>query len=249
MAPRYALVTGASSGIGAATARALASEGCSVWITYSSNRSEADATARDCIENGAPDAQVTKLDLRRPDSIAALIADIDRAWGKLTVLVNNAAICNYTKYDEIGIDEWDETMETNARGTFLLSRAALPLLRKGEGDRSIINVASVAGQIGSVTTGMHYAASKGAILAITRSLARALATEGIRVNAVTPGPILSSITEKLAPTERISLAAVIPLGRFGSPEEAAWIIAAAASPRASFVTGATYDVNGGVRID
>ena len=249
MTLRYALVTGASGGIGAATARALASEGCSVWVTYSSNSSEARATARDCIANGARDVRVSELDLRSPDSIAALIADIDQVWGKLTVLVNNAAICNYTKYDEIGIDEWDETMETNARGTFLLSRAALPLLRKGEGDRSITNVASIAGQIGSVTTGMHYAASKGAILAITRSLARALATEGIRVNAVTPGPISSSITNKLAPAARDSLSSVIPLGRFGSPDEVAWIIAAAASPRASFVTGATYDVNGGLRID
>lgn len=250
MPPRLALITGAGGGIGAATALTLATEGCSVWITYTNSEAGARSVAEECIRRGSSEVHVSQLDLRDPDSIARLLAEIDVAWGRLNVVVNNGAVCYYREIDNIEIDEWDETLETNARGTFLLSRGSLPLLRAARGsDRVIINVASIAGQIGSVTTGIHYAASKGAILAITRSFARALASEGIRVNAVTPGPVTSQITNQLNPDTRDSLTASIPLGRFGTPDEVAWIIAAAASPRASFVTGATYDVNGGVRID
>jgi len=249
MSPRYALVTGAGGGIGAATALALAAEGYSLWITYATSEAGAHVIADQCSLAGAPEVHVTRLDLRDPQSISYLAANVSGVWGQLHVLVNNGAVCHYRPFEEIGIDEWDATLETNARGTFFLSRAVLPLLRAADGDRVIVNVASIAGQIGSVTTGMHYAASKGAILAITRSFARALASEGIRVNAITPGPVASPITDKLDSSARESLAGAVPLSRFGTPPEVAWIIASVASPKASFVTGATYDVNGGVRID
>lgn len=111
------------------------------------------------------------------------------------------------------------------------------------------HIASIAGQVGALQTGIHYAASKGAILAITRSFARHLAAEGIRVNAVTPGPVASAITDQLQGEGRAKLEAGIPLGAFGQPEDVAWIIASLASERSRFITGATYDVNGGVRID
>jgi 3-oxoacyl-[acyl-carrier protein] reductase len=243
------VVTGAGGGIGAATALALASEGYSLWITYATNEAGARAIAEECGRAGAPEFHVTHLNLRDPQSIAYLTAEISETWGQLHVLINNGAVCYYRPFEDIGVDEWDETLETNARGTFLLSRAALPLLRAADDDCVIVNVASIAGQIGSVTTGMHYAASKGAILAITRSFARALASEGIRVNAVTPGPVASPITDKLDANTRDFLATVVPLGRLGTPPEVAWIIASVASPKAGFITGATYDVNGGVRID
>lgn len=249
MTVRRALITGASSGIGTAAAVELARSGHAVWITYTGREAEAARVADDCVAAGAPEAHVSRLDLRDPQSIGALVDEITGEWGSLHVLVNNGGVCPYTGYDDIDIDEWDLVLETNARGTFLLTRAALPLLRAADGDRSVINISSIAGQVGALQTGMHYAASKGALLAITRSFARHLASEGIRVNAVTPGPVASAITDELSTEGRAKLEAGIPLGAFGQPADVAWIIASLASDRARFITGATYDVNGGVRID
>lgn len=249
MTVRRALVTGASSGIGTAAALELAREGYALWITYAGREAEAERVAEECRAAGATEVLVSQLDLRDPASIDAVTDRITVTWGELHVLINNGGVCPYTPYPEIDIDEWDLVMETNARGTFLLTRAALPLLRAAEGDRSVINIASIAGQVGALQTGIHYAASKGALLAITRSFARHLAAERIRVNAVTPGPVTSAITDQLQGEGRAKLEAGIPLGAFGEPADVAWIIASLASERARFITGATYDVNGGVRID
>jgi NAD(P)-dependent dehydrogenase (short-subunit alcohol dehydrogenase family) len=249
MTVRRALVTGASSGIGTASALELAREGYALWITYAGREGEAARVADDCRRAGAAEVHVSRLDLRDPVSVTSVVEEIGEAWGELHVLVNNGGVCPYTPFDDIDIDEWDLVMETNARGTFLLTRAALPLLRAAEGDRSVVNISSIAGQVGALQTGMHYAASKGALLAITRSFARHLASEGIRVNAVTPGPVASAITDQLQGAGREKLEASIPLGAFGQPADVAWIIASLASERARFITGATYDVNGGVRID
>jgi 3-oxoacyl-[acyl-carrier protein] reductase len=245
---RTILLTGASSGIGAATARVLAVRDTAIWITYASDEAGAEAVAADCRGDGA-EVCISQLDLRDPAAVRALLQEVGRTWGHLHALVNNGGVCPYKPYDAIELDEWDAVLETNARGTFLMIRGALPLLRAADGDRAIVNVSSIAAQLGAITTPIHYAASKAAILAITRSFARLLASEGIRVNAVTPGPIRSGITEQLSDDARMALESSTPLGRFGSPEEVAATIALLASPAASFTTGATYDVNGGVRID
>jgi 3-oxoacyl-[acyl-carrier protein] reductase len=249
MTQRRALITGASSGIGTASALELAAEGYALWITYTGREAEAVRVADECRAAGSPDVRVSRLALRDKASIDALLAEVSDAWGSLHVLVNNGGVCPYTPYDDIDIEEWDFVLETNVRGMFFLTRGALPLLRAAGGDRSVVNLSSIAGQVGALQTGLHYSASKGAILALTRSFARHLAPEGIRVNAVSPGPVASAITDQLQGEGRDRLAASIPLGDFGQPADVAWIVASLASERAGFITGATYDVNGGVRID
>jgi 3-oxoacyl-[acyl-carrier protein] reductase len=245
---RRVLVTGASSGIGRASAQALAAGGDELWLTYANDEASARATRESC-EAAGVEARLSRLDLRSPESITTLWSEVAEGWGSLHALVNNGAVCPYRPYDEIELEEWDSVLETNARGTFLMIRSALPLLRAAQGDRAIVNVSSIAGQIGSVTTGVHYAASKAAILAITRSFARILAPERIRVNAVTPGPIQSATTARLSAEAWAGLDRAVPLGGFGRPEDVAPTIVLLASADSAYTTGATYDVNGGFRID
>ncbi|GAA1845368.1 SDR family NAD(P)-dependent oxidoreductase [Actinomadura bangladeshensis] len=243
---RMALVTGASGGIGAATARSLARHGMDVWLTYSGAEDGARRTAEECAAHGVRTA-VSRLDVRSIDDVRRLTARIGDEWGALHVLVNNAGVCPYTAWPDIGPDEWDTVMEINARGAFFLTKEAIALLRAAGGDRAIVNVASLAGQVGGISTSVHYAASKAAVLAMTRSFARLLAAEGIRVNAVSPGPVSTPMTSALDPGVRDRLAASVPLGRLGRPEDVAHTICLLASPEAAFTTGATVDVNGGLR--
>lgn len=247
-ATRCALVTGASGGIGAATAELLAARGVDVWLTYVHDAAGAERTAEACRAHGAQ-ATVSALELRDPDAVRGLAREVERAWGALHVLVNNASVCPYTSWEKISVAEWDDVLDVNARGTFLAIQQLVPLLRRAEGDRAIVNVASLAGQAGGVSTSVHYAASKAAVLAITRSFARLLAADGIRVNAVSPGPIETGITAQLGSEQRTQLTGAVPLARLGRPEEVAATIALLAGPESTFTTGATYDVNGGLRID
>ncbi len=243
---RTALITGAGGGIGAATARELARRGVDVWITYSGDEDGARRTAGECAAQGVRTA-LSRLDLRSTEDVRRLMARVGDEWGALHVLVNNAGVCPYTAWPDIEPDEWDAVMEVNARGTFFLTKEAIPLLRAAGGDRAVVNVASLAGQVGGISTSVHYAASKAAVLAMTRSFARLLAAEGIRVNAVSPGPVSTQMTGALDPGVRDGLAASVPLGRLGRPEDVAHAICLLASPEAAFTTGATVDVNGGLR--
>ncbi len=245
---RNALVTGAGGGIGSATACLLAERGMNVWLTYATGAAGARETVAACEEHGVR-ARASALDLRSPTEVAALLERIGAEWGALNVLVNNAGTCPYTAWDEITLDEWDAVLETNARGTFATMREAVPLLRAGQGDRAIVNVASLAGQVGGITTSVHYAASKAAVLALTRSFARLLAPDHIRVNAVSPGPIATAITAQMPDGARAALAESIPVKRLGRPSEVASAICLLASPESGFTTGATYDVNGGLLMD
>lgn len=245
---RSILITGAGGGIGAATARYVASPDARLFLTYASDEDGARRTAADCAEAGAS-VEIAQLDQGASSSVAALVAAITDRWGELHVLVNNGSTCPRTPWDEITIDEWDTVMEVNARGPFILISGLVPLLRRADGDRAIVNVASIAGQIGGITTSVHYAASKAALLAITRCFARLLAEDRIRVNAVSPGPVETAMQAVLSEDVRGSLGGSIPLKRFGTAEEVAATIALLTSDQAGFTTGATYDVNGGLLMD
>lgn len=238
---RRVLITGASGALGAAVTELMAAD-ADLWLAHGRAR---DAAADLASRLGA--VRVSELELRSPASIDALWREVDERWGSLHAVVNNAGVCPVSRVEEISVEEWDGVLETNARGTFLMCHAALPALRAARGDRAIVNVASLAGQVGSIHSAVHYAASKAAVLAITRSLARDLGPEGIRVNAVSPGPLVGRITDAFG-DGRGELEAAAPLGRLGATAEVAPTIALLASPASAFTTGATYDVNGGLRM-
>jgi 3-oxoacyl-[acyl-carrier protein] reductase len=245
---RHILITGASSGIGAATAELLATPDSRICLTYASDRAGAAEVAERCARAGA-DARTEPLELGSPDSITALADTLSREWGHLHVLINNGGVCPRTPWEEISVEEWDHVMAVNARGTHLTIAKTVPLLRACEGDRAIVSVASVAGQIGGISTSVHYAASKAAVLAITKCYARLLASEHIRVNAVSPGLVETPMNSRLDGAAVDRIVNGLPVGRIGNPEDIAHTIALLASPAAGFTTGATYDVNGGVRME
>jgi 3-oxoacyl-[acyl-carrier protein] reductase len=238
---RIALVTGAARGIGLAIARALGMQGTSVALV------DVDPVALDRA------AQSLGIGLLPIQADVSRLADVQRAvaltvehFGGLDILVNNAGICPMSGFSEISESEWDQVLAVNLKGAFLLCQAALPHLRQTGRRGRIVNVASVAGQMGGVAIGAHYAASKAGLIGMSKSLARALAADGVTVNCVAPGTIETDLTASWSEATRATVKAAIPLGRFAQPEEVAEAVCFLASDLAGFITGATLDLNGGL---
>lgn len=239
-----ALVTGAAAGLGNVIATHLLAQGFQVVMT------DVDAArvqqAADRIDNGQGKVLALALDIRQPQDFEQVLkATIDR-FGRLEVLVNNAALTLATPVMEIEVDEFDRVMTTNLRGTFVGCQT-LGRYFASRGYGRIINLASLAGQNGGTASGAHYAASKGGILTLTKIFARELSKSGVTVNAIAPGPMDSPAVHALVPEEKMAgLLQMIPVGTLGDAEFVAQAVALLASPQASFVTGATWDINGGL---
>jgi NAD(P)-dependent dehydrogenase (short-subunit alcohol dehydrogenase family) len=242
------LVTGGSRGIGAATALLAASRGYAVCLTYARDADAAQAVASTMRARGG-DALVVRADVSSDDDVRALFATIDTTWGQVTAVVNNAGILfPQGRVDGVDADRLRRLLDVNVVGAFLVAREAvlrMSTARGGSGG-SIVNVSSRAAVLGSAHEYVEYAASKGAIESLTIGLAREVAAEGIRVNAVRPGIIRTEIhgsggepgrPDRLAPT--------IPMGRAGEASEVAEAICWLASEEAGFVTGTFVDVSGG----
>ena len=242
---RVALVTGGSSGIGAAVALQLAQAGAKVLITGRHETTLKASAARH------PGLGYVVADIARPDDVARSLGELRKRFGRLDALINNAGILEMAPLADAAPAHVRRTWETNVDGLIETTRAALPLLRASKG--AIVNVATVIADQPFANMSV-YCASKAAVLALTRSWAQELAPDGIRVNAVSPGPIETPMfsPEKLGITapagEQLaaSVLALIPLKRFGKPEEVAQVIAFLASPAASYVSGAQYTVGGGI---
>lgn len=242
---QVALVTGAAQGLGKAIAQSLFNAGFAVVIT-DANENGAKETALE-IDPTQARVMALKLDvLQKSDFSAALEAAVVR-FGKVDALVNNAAMTPTTPVMEITAEEFDKVVSVNMRGTFFGCQVFGQYFADN-GYGRIVNLASLAGQNGGTASGAHYASSKGAILTMTKIFARQLAESGVTVNSVAPGPIDLPSVRALVPPERLEqiINEMIPVKALGNAEFVADMVTKLASPEASFVTGAAWDVNGGI---
>lgn len=239
-----AIITGGGSGLGEAIARALHGAGYRVAVT-DVDGAKAEAVAQALDATGATAIGLT-LDVTDGTAIEAVAADLDARWGGVQVLVNNAVLTRAVPVLDITLEDWDQVMAVNARGTFAASQI-FGRRMKAAGYGRIVNMASLAGQNGGTTTGAHYAASKGAIVTLTKVFARDLAPFGITVNAIAPGPIDSPMVHALVPEEKMpGMLANIPVGQLGDAGFIADMVVRLAARDAGFVSGATWDINGGL---
>ncbi len=240
---QVALVTGGSRGIGRACVETLAGLGARVALSYKVERPWAELVAQRIVERGG-EAFALAADVAIPEEAETIVGETLARFGRLDVLVNNAGIWRGVPIDEISDDEWREMVGTNLSGAFHMIRAAVPPMKAARAGR-IINVSSTAGQRGEAGHA-HYAATKGALISLTKSLAVELAPHGILTNCVAPGWVETDMTkDALDGPQRESILAQIPLGRVGRPEEIASVVAFLASGHASFINGEVLNVNGG----
>jgi 3-oxoacyl-[acyl-carrier protein] reductase len=244
LAGEVALVTGASRGIGHGIALALAARGATVIGTATGTAGV--ATIDSALRAAGRAGRGIALDVADGAACDAAIADIDAHEGPVTILVNNAGITRDTLLLRMKPEDWDTVIATNLNSVFRLSKAVLRGMMKARKGR-IISIASVVGLIGNPGQA-NYCAAKAGIGGFTRSLAREVASRGITVNVVAPGFIETDMTKSLPEAQRGALAAQIPLGRLGTPEDIAEAVCFLASPGAAWITGETLNVNGGMHM-
>jgi NAD(P)-dependent dehydrogenase (short-subunit alcohol dehydrogenase family) len=240
---QVAWVTGASRGVGRATAYAFAGAGANVAI-MARDHDALQAVAGD-LEAAGREVEVIAGSISDSAAVASAVEAISRRWGRLDALVNNAGISpSFVRSERVEADEFSDIQSVNVLGPVLCSQRALPLLEASRG--SIVNVTSVHGTVGHERT-LGYAASKGALEMVTRTFAVEWAERGVRVNSVAPGYLETDMTEGLRQSEhwRVHLLGRIPLGRFGRPDEVVGAIMFLASPAARYITGTTLFVDGG----
>ena len=242
---KVALITGASSGIGAATAELFANLGARVAIGYFHNQEGAEQV-RDKINSSGGKAIAVRADVAQPDQIAPMVGRAAAELGPIDILVNNAgSLIDRQSIAQMTSERWDEVMNLNLKSAMLCSKAVAPaMIERRQG--AIVNVASIAGRTGGGPGAGAYAAAKAGLIALTKAMAKELAPHGVRVNAISPGVIDTPFHEVFSTPEMMrNFAATTPLGRVGTVKECANVIAFLASDAASFIVGETIEVNGG----
>jgi len=243
LAGKAALVTGASRGIGRAVALALAEAGADVLVNYAGSREAAEEVA-ERIRGLGRRAETFRANVAEAAQAEALVKFAFDTFGKLDILVNNAGITRDNLLIRMKEEEWDEVIAVNLKGVYnCLKAAARPMMKQRSG--TIINISSVVGVIGNAGQ-VNYAAAKAGVIGLTKSAAKELASRGITVNCVAPGYIATDMTEKLGDDVKEAVLAHIPMGRMGAPEEVAKVVRFLASEAASYMTGQTLHVDGGM---
>jgi 3-oxoacyl-[acyl-carrier protein] reductase len=237
LAEKVAVITGAAKGIGAAAADLISEKGAAVIIA-DIQLEKAQEFAEKLLSKGRR-AYAVHVDISKEESVEHLISTAVHVFGKLDILVNNAGIISTSPISDLSIEDWDQVIDVNLRGTFLCSKAAVTEMIKNRQGK-IINIASMAGQIGGLKVSPDYTASKAGIIGIAKSFARYGAPYGINVNAVAPGFIETEMTKGRDDPSSV------PLGRLGTPEDVAKVVYFLASSMSDYITGATIDVNGGL---
>jgi 3-oxoacyl-[acyl-carrier protein] reductase len=240
---RVAFVTGASRGIGRAVAVALGDAGCRVAFCYSSDHEGAKETQA-AVESTGADVFVVQADVARAESVDQAFSEIEAALGPVELLVNNAGIARDGLLMRMSDEHWSEVIQTNLTGAFHTIRRATPKMMRGRFGR-IVNISSVSGQSGQAGQA-NYSAAKAGLVGLSRAVARELASRGVTCNVVAPGPIVTAMTDGLPDDWRLWAEQTVPLGRLGTSEEVAAVVAFLCSDAAGYVTGAIVPVDGGL---
>lgn len=239
---KVAIVTGASRGIGKATALELAQQGAKLVVNYARSSDAADEVVKTIIDAGG-EAVALQADVSQAEQVDNLIKETLSKYSRIDVLVNNAGITKDTLMMRMKLEQWQAVINLNLTGVFLCTKAVTKTMLKQRSGR-IINIASVAGQMGNPGQA-NYSAAKAGVIGMTKTVAKELASRGVTVNAVAPGFIATDMTQDLKGEEEILK--MIPLNRYGNPTEIAGMIRfLAADPAAAYITGQTFNVDGGM---
>ena len=242
---RTVLITGASRGIGAACAEAFAREGYNVAVNYNNSAGAATELCEKLRSMGA-DCFAVRADVSDSAAVSRMFGEVYGRFGFIDVLVNNAGVSLIKLFTDTDDSEWRKVTDTDLSSVYYCCRAALPsMIREHRG--CIVNVASMWGEVGASCEAV-YSAAKAGVIGLTKALAKELAPSGIRVNAVSPGVIMTDMMKGFADSELDELREEIPLGRFGAPEDVAQAALFLASDKAGYITGQTLSVNGGMVI-
>lgn len=240
---KTAIVTGASRGIGAEIARSLARAGANVAVNYSGSQAKAEAVVEEIVQLGGQ-AFAVKANVADADSVKEMVAETIGKFGSVDILVNNAGITRDNLMMRMKDDEWDDVINTNLKGVFVCTKAVTRQMMKQRSGR-IVNISSIVGVMGNAGQA-NYVAAKAGVIGLTKTTARELASRGITANAVAPGFIMTDMTDALNDDIQKTMLAQIPLARFGKAEEVASAVLFLASDDASYMTGQTLHLDGGM---